>query len=234
MISKKHLQLFGILIGSIFTSTVLFNNCSGQVWTVLETTDLQSLDCGSSCVSTEHPDQHKVDNVAGEVLDVRQTLESYLSLLGLKAADLGTDLTSLIVEKNRRAALLPQENNSSLVSPVSVLSQVSMAGEVCRVWVNKKAANSAITSGVNLREVVANTPKDNWVKMFSRLAEQSWGRPLDAGETQDVDQFITALIAEAAKSKLVGTISSDLNVESANLATMICTGVLASPENTML
>lgn len=234
MIKNKNFQLFGFLIGSALASTVLFQNCAGQVGEMQEE-QLLSLSCGTECGSAAvHPDQFKVDNVSGEVLDVRQTLESYLSLLELTPTDLGTDLTSILTEKNRRSALLPQENNSSLASSVAVLSQASMAGEVCRVWVQKKAVTSWMLSGVNLRGAVTSTPKNNWVNYFNRFAEQAWGRPLESGEVADVEQFVSSAVAEASKSKALNATVGGLNVESANLATMICTGVLTAPESTML
>lgn len=225
-----------LVLVSGLTSTALFTNCAqkknadGNV--VKE--EILPLSCGSDCGPTFHPEQTKVENTTGQVIDVRQTVESFMSLLDLKREDLTTaELNSLVAEKNRRMALLPQENDIKLQSTVSVLSQASLAGEVCKLWAQKKAPLSDFVAGIDLKQPAEATPTNNWINLFLKMAQESWGRPITAIELTSITEFYEKSVEAAIASPNRTVMEGGYNVESMNLLIMSCTGVLSAPEAVM-
>lgn len=222
--------------------TFFFSNCSSQ----FEVNSLQEEFASSlpsesnresSSESTKDPHQLEKFKLAiedGENIDVRQVLESYLSLLELPVSDLGTDLSSIVNEKIRRNALLPQENKSKVVNTVGLLSQSSLAGEVCRVYLNKKATTSILLLGLDLKKTPDKTPFTNWVNTFHLFADQVWGRNLTEKEVVFVKDFLSEFLNSVKTSPNLNKTISGFNVESMNLGIMICTAILSSPEATVL
>lgn len=232
-VGKVALALFSI----VFFSSLMFTNCAEKKnlgGTVVQE-EILPLSCGEDCGSTFHPEQTKVENTDGQVMDVRQTLESFMSLLELKREDFtATELNALIAERNRRMALLPQENDLKLQSSVSILSQATLAGEVCKVWAMKRAPMSDLVTGIDLKQPAEITPANNWVNLFLKMAQQTWGRPLDAVELVAVQEFYKKSLETAATSQNRSEMQNGYNVESINLLIMSCTGILSAPEAVML
>lgn len=209
----------------IVVSILFFNNCAGSFG------EIESSSLTMFCSPTCHPE---VENIEGENLDVRQSLESYMSLLSIKPADLGTDLASVVAEKRRRRSLLPQGTGSALVNTVGILSQTSLAGEVCRVFVNKKASTSPFFVGVDLQKPPHEVPESAWLESYGRMTEEIWGRRLRTEESTMVQDFLKTSIAEAKAGMNIAKMSGTANLESANLAIMMCTTILSAPEATFL
>ncbi|WP_413291497.1 hypothetical protein [Bdellovibrio sp. HCB337] len=220
------IKSIGILVVGIGLCGVFFNNCAGSFG------EIESSSLSSFCSPTCHPE---TANIEGENIDIRQTTESYMSLLNMSKADFaGTDFTEVMNEQKRRRSLLPQDRNSALVNSVGVLSQSSLAGEICRVFVSKKAATSTLFTGVDLQKTPSETAEAAWLATYDRMAEQIWGRALRPEERAAVSEFIKASITETADSVNLNKTSGTQNLESANLAIMMCTTVLSAPEATFL
>lgn len=177
----------------------------------------------------------KVANDQDENLDVRQAVESYLSILGMKASSLSsTNLSSINSEKKRRKALLAQDPDYSKISTINMLSQTSLAGEICRTFVTTDGLKSPLFTGITFSQKPSQIPLNNWMNSVHSFALQAWGRTLTPDETIAFKDFIQVSMTEASRSpnsdKVVGTNS----LESLNLGIMICTTVLASPEASSL
>lgn len=233
MLKSKKMILNVIACVSVSTVVVFFfNNCTRN-----EPTPEESLMPLEQEVDNAHQ-VAKVQNLQGETLDIRQTLESYLSLLQLTRDDLGGDLTAVIAELSRRRTLLPQEPDSKTLDMVGILSQTSLAGEVCRVFVTKKGPTSPLFSGVDLTKNPKTSPTSNWINTFHRLALQAWGRSMSNDELTSVVNFVNESVQASAKSPNVNKTDSisglNFNVESTNLGIMLCTAVLVAPEATSL
>ncbi len=208
-----------------------FNNCSNFSEPVADQLML-STQCEENC---DDLSTFKVANDQDENLDVRQAVESYLSILGMKASNLtATNLSSINTEKKRRKALLAQDPDYTKVSTINMLSQTSLAGEICRAFVTTDGLNSSLFSGVTFSQKPNQIPLNNWMNSVHNFALQAWGRALTTAETDAFKNFIQASMTEASRSpnsdKVVGTNS----LESLNLGIMICTTVLASPEASSL
>lgn len=236
-ISPRAGKVVASVVGAFLLATVMFTNCAekknlgGEV--VQE--EVLPLSCGEDCGSTFHPEQTKVENTEGQVIDVRQTLESFMSLLEIKREDLSTtELNALIAERNRRMALLPQENDLKLQSSVSILSQATLAGEICKIWAQKKAPNTDLVSGIDLKQPAEVTPANNWVNLFLKMAQQVWGRPIVSNELLTVQEFYAKSLEAAASSPNRTVMENGYNVESVNLLILSCTGILSAPEALML
>lgn len=208
-----------------------FTNCSNFSEPVADQIVL-GLQCEDNCDSIA---TFKVSNDQDENLDVRQAVESYLSILGMKASSLSsTNLTSINNEKKRRKALLAQDPDYTKISTINMLSQTSLAGEICRTFVTTDGLKSPLFSGITFSQKPNQIPLNNWMNSVHNFALQAWGRSLTTEETNAFKDFLQASMTEASRSpnsnKVVGTNS----LESLNLGIMICTTVLASPEASSL
>lgn len=227
------------LILTVFV-TFFFSNCAGEFSIIPAQKEFSShVESESNRDVPLNPDQQNLQKFKfsiedGENMDSRQILESYLSVLELSVTDIGTDLNSLVSERQRRAALLPQENKSKSVNTVGILSQSSLAGEVCRIFLNKKATTSTLLIGLDLTKTPDKTPISNWVNSFHLFASQAWGRNLNQEELIFAKDFINDFINSVKVSPNLNKVINGYNLESMNLGIMICTAILSSPEATIL
>jgi sulfatase maturation enzyme AslB (radical SAM superfamily) len=111
-----------------------------------------------------------------------------------------------------------------------MLSQTSLAGEVCRAFVTTDGLKSSLFAGITFSMKPNQIPLNNWMNVAHSFAMQAWGRQMDAAETDAFKSFLQESMTEASRSpnaeKLIGTSS----LETINLGIMICTTMLASPE----
>jgi hypothetical protein len=208
-----------------------FTNCSNFSEPVADELVLGT-QCNENC---DNLTTFKVANDQDESLDVRQAVESYLSILGMKASALSSaNLISINNEKKRRRALLAQDPDYTKISTINILSQTSLAGEICRTFVTTDGLNSQLFAGVTFSQRPSQIPLNNWMNSVHSFALQAWGRTLTSDETIAFKDFIQVSMTEASRTpnsdKVVGTNS----LESLNLGVMICTTVLASPEASSL
>lgn len=219
-----------ILITALFS--VPFTNCSNFSEPVKETDLVLLSHCEDEC---ENLTEYKVANDENENLDVRQTVESYLSLLGMKVSSLSAgNLTSINSEKKRRQALLAQESDISKLNSINMLSQTSLAGEVCRTFVTTDGLKSPLFSGVTFSMKPNQIPLNNWMNVVHNFAMQAWSRPMTGAEADAFKSFLQDSLTESTRSPNAEKLTGTNSLETINLGIMICTTVLASPEATSM
>lgn len=223
----RFLKLFLVILAVSLT----FNNCSNISEPIAEE-KFFSVQCTENC---ENLTEYKIENDLDENIDVRQSVESYLSILGMKLSSLSTEnLTSINAEKKRRLALLAQEPDLTKLNTINMLSQASLAGEVCRTFVTTNGLNSPLFAAITFSQKPNQIPLNNWLSTVQSFAFQAWGRSLTEAESFAFNEFIKTSLSEATRSPNADKISDTNSLETINLGIMICTVVLASPEASSL
>lgn len=212
-------------------------------------------DLASSCDNCDASEVYlkptdNVANVDGENLNVRQFVESSLSLLGQKKETLSPYyLNVLMPEKELRRALLPQISQTSSVNAMGVLSQTSLAGQVCRVFIYNRldktnggeVGNVPFFENINWSQAVNQVDKTEsaskalWLADYVNMAKKIWGRDLTSSEKSAVSEFIDAFIADALSNPAANfTEIGGLKTQTLNMAVLMCVSVLVSPESSLL
>lgn len=193
----------------------------------------------------------KIENLDGENLNVRQFSESAFSLLGQKADKIAPIyLDVLVVEKESRRPLLPQLNQTSTLNSMGVLSQASLAGQICRVFIanhtdsvngGEKGTPVPFFEAIDWTknpDLIGKTPElseQMWVSAFEKITFKMWGRVLNAEEKSAAVDFVKTAIAESLTSNLkANTEGGGNSLQSINMGIMLCTAALVAPESSLL
>ncbi len=193
----------------------------------------------------------KIENIDGENLNVRQFSESAFSLLGQRADKIAPIyLDVLVSEKEARRPLLPQLNQISTVNSMGVLSQASLAGQICRVFIanhadsvngGEKGTPVPFFEAINWTknpELVDKTPQLSelmWIASFEKMTLKMWGRALKSEEKTAAVEFVKTAMAESLTSNLkANTEGGGNSLQSINMGIMLCTAALVAPESGLL
>ncbi|AFY02151.1 hypothetical protein [Bdellovibrio bacteriovorus] len=221
---KKIGAVIGVSFSFLFV-TMGFQNCAQQTdFASLEEVTLNggSVDGSNSSVSSKT--QSDID---GAPVDAKQTLESMMSLLNLKSADI--NMGTVNAEINYRRNLLVPQNDLTLVNSPSIIATTSLAGVVCQQAVNKeKKGTRDIFKYLDFAKGPGTYGKMGAINTYILMIDRFWMRKPSSEElsfiTQAVDEYYSTLDS-AALGKAT---------ESDKLAVFICSGMLSVPESYLL
>jgi hypothetical protein len=126
-----------------------------------------------------------------------------------------------------------------------------LAGQACRVSIyNHVDASAGGEAGIDVPffesvnwnlspDKIAKTAEESkqiWLNAFEKMALKMWGRNLKSAEKQAVLDFITVAVSESLAPNPLAT-STEIggkNLQTLNVAIMLCTAVLVSPESGLL
>lgn len=216
----------GAVIGFCFSSSVIalsFQNCAQQQ-------DLSGFEAASTAATSSVASENiaKADSgMDGAPTDAKQTLESMMALLNLKASDI--NMTEVNSEINYRRNLLVSQNNIALVNSPSIIAMTSLAAVVCKqAIVKEKKSSRDIFKYIDFTQGPKAYGKLGAINTFILMADRFWLRKPTKEEltymSQAVDEYFSAIDASAMGQA----------AESDKLATFLCTGMLASPESYLL
>lgn len=249
-----NLKYLIFIISTLLIIFVGYTNCAKKIdFSDREQSfNSSSVNLGQDCIVCDDQNTYLIpsntkESVAEKTnllnLDSRETYESFFHLLNYDYFNLTPTLNNqLASERNIRRALLAQVNNVNSMTSVNLLSQISIASEVCRLVIYDQISKNqnpirffdSIDLGLSPIDVAISEQESlkNWFSTVNSLTEATWGRTLNESESIYFKDFIQSFFNEY-KSKSNNTAkdgTNGKNIQSLSLAISLCTAVLAAPE----
>lgn len=249
-----NLKYLIFIISTLLIIFVGYTNCAKKIdfFDSEQSFNSSSVNLGQDCIVCDDQNTYLIpsnskESVAEKTnllnLDSRETYESFFHLLNYDYFNLTPTLyVQLANERNIRRALLAQVNTVSTMTSVNLLSQISIASEVCRLVIYdqiiKKQNPTRFFDSIDFTlspTLIASSEDDSvnkWLASANSLTEATWGRTLNESESIYFKDFIQSFFNEY-KSKSNNTAkdgTNGKNIQSLSLAISLCTAVLAAPE----
>lgn len=209
---KKNLSHIFTIIGTVFITAI--TGCGQRGVQVSEFSSERGYCQDADC--TDGPIQaQSVPTVA--VLSASQVLRSWESCLGVTAS------ATAVNRFNANArTIFPAEGDAKAATGPVMLQAMTLAGDLCTTLIQQEAALSAADrkffNSVDLGSRENPFTRDVVTDVVARFSRACYGR---RPASEDTDESYRAMIE-------LGAVTNDGNNKARTLATMLCTGLMAS------
>ena len=215
---NKFKNLTLILISGILM--VSFQNCTDQKDLALLNSKI--IDSSGGANSNPSVINKPTDPSGSATINAKQTVQSMMSLLGLKVEDV--TLATINTEFNFRMDLLSPSNDLNMVNSPSIIAITSLAATICSQSIAKeKKGTRDIFKFIDFTKGPSSYGRVGALNTYLLMADRFWMRKPAAEEIElmnfAIDEYYPTIV------------NGELASESEKLALYICTGMLSVPES---